>query len=233
MGMPKKNKYRQHAHTNSFATYGMNKPKSPYTLDLPPAQYVDLGCGYGRFTLYLAETTPDKTIYGLEIRKKVYEFVRDKIIELQKRAIQQCDDHVVLNIKRATYSNVHVIRTNGMLFFPYFFKKRSLEKIFLLFPDPHFKKKKKKGRIASLQMAQYFEYCLMKHGRIYMSTDVEELFTYMTAVFDENKYFRMLNVHECQNDELFDKIDKITDESQRAGAKAERIYKAIYEKLEE
>lgn len=255
MTMPRKSDYRQHAHANPFSIREMTIPSSPCNVNLPAASYVDVGCGYGRFLLHVAKTRPDKIVYGLEIRKKVYKFVRDKIAELRRdvlgkeqqsgsssryetgsdapaRSEKKISVEKQENIEKgcATYENVHVIRTNAMLFFMHFFKERSLEKIFILYPDPHFKKKKKKARMVSLQTIQCFDYCLMERGRVYISTDVKELFTTMIENFDKSAYFRRLSDMECSADEFYDAIGIGTDESKRAGAKAQVIYSAIYEK---
>ncbi|ELQ73942.1 Methyltransferase-like protein [Trachipleistophora hominis] len=269
MTMPKKSKYRQHAHANPFSVREMTIPSSPSNVNLPAANYVDVGCGYGRFLLHVAKTRPDKVVYGLEIRKKVYEFVRDKIAELRKNGVvekhrsvsgteskeiddtpantyegllvngtqkekvdeQQC---IRENGKECvTYENAHVIRTNAMLFFLHFFKKRSLEKIFVLYPDPHFKNKKRKARMVTLQTIQCFDYCLAEHGRVYISTDVKELFTAMIDSFSNCAYFKRLSDSECCSDEFYDAIQIGTDESKRAGARALVIYSAIYEKRSE
>ena len=37
------------------------------------------------------------------------------------------------------YENVACLRTNAMKFLPHYFRKGQLEKLFFLFPDPHFK----------------------------------------------------------------------------------------------
>jgi tRNA G46 methylase TrmB len=41
------------------------------------------------------------------------------------------------------------LRANTMKFLPNFFTKAQLNKIFLCFPDPHFKARKHKARIVS------------------------------------------------------------------------------------
>lgn len=84
MTLPKKRDYRKHAHANSYSIYEMEIPLSPLHFKLPAPNYVDVGCGYGKFLLYLGEKEPDKIINGLEMRKKVFEYVRDKIYALKK-----------------------------------------------------------------------------------------------------------------------------------------------------
>lgn len=48
------------------------------------------------------------------------------------------------------YNNISVIRTNSMRHLCQYFPKNTLEKIFICFPDPHFKTKKYKRRIINI-----------------------------------------------------------------------------------
>jgi tRNA (guanine-N7-)-methyltransferase len=45
------------------------------------------------------------------------------------------------------YGNITVLRTNAMKYLPNYFEKGQLEKMFFLFPDPHFKEKNHRRRI--------------------------------------------------------------------------------------
>lgn len=223
MPMPKKKDFRQHAHVNPYLIHDMEIPISPNNLNYPPADFVDIGCGYGKFLIYTAEKYSDKVIYGMEIRKKVHDFVELKIKALKENN-QKCE-------KKDYLKNVFVIRTNALLFFPHFFKKSSLEKIFILFPDPQFKKKKKRVRIISLNTIHFYEYCLKQNGKIYLSTDVQELFLSFKDAFSKNSNFKALSEEESVNDDFYNLISTNTDESSRAGAKVDIIYKIIYQKM--
>ncbi len=54
-----------------------------------------------------------------------------------------------------------------------------LEKMFFLYPDPHFKKQKHKWRIISLSLLTVYAFLLRPGGRIYTMTDVPDLATWM------------------------------------------------------
>lgn len=82
----------------------------------------------------LSPLFPDKLILGLEIRSRVVHYVEDKIADLRSKHPQQ-------------YQNISVLETNAMKYFPNFFAKGQLEKIFFLFPDPHFHKSNYRRRI--------------------------------------------------------------------------------------
>ena len=56
-----------------------------------------------------------------------------------------------------------------------YFRKESLEKIFICFPDPHFKNKNKRKRIVNFGFLSEFTYCMKQGARLYCITDVKEL----------------------------------------------------------
>ena len=57
---------------------------------------------------------------------KVSEYVKERILALQRE-------------QPGKFLNVACARTNAMKFLPNYFHKGQLEKLFFLFPDPHFK----------------------------------------------------------------------------------------------
>ncbi|KAF2345997.1 tRNA (guanine-N-7) methyltransferase Trmb type, partial [Trinorchestia longiramus] len=180
--MPKKKYFRQHAHANPYADY-IEYPSSPENVNWEQLfksensnpDFLDLGCGYGSFLIFLSGMFPDKNCVGMEIRKKVFLFVKEKIVALQGKQLMG--------------KNCAIIQANAMLFYINYFEKDQLEKIFCLFPDPHFKKKKQKARIICKQMLDQMAYTLKPGGRIYIATDVYDLYTNMVNVFEEHPLF--------------------------------------------
>ena len=61
-----------------------------------------------------------------------------------------------------------------MKFLPNFFTRHQLSKIFICFPDPHFKARKHKARIISETLNAEYAYVLRPGGLLYTITDVEE-----------------------------------------------------------
>ncbi|KAL2837922.1 hypothetical protein BJY01DRAFT_220442, partial [Aspergillus pseudoustus] len=72
------------------------------------------------------------------------------------------------------YNNITALRANTMKFFPNFFARAQLSKIFICFPDPHFKARKHKARIVSETLNAEYAYALRPGGLLYTITDVEE-----------------------------------------------------------
>jgi tRNA (guanine-N7-)-methyltransferase len=56
-----------------------------------------------------------------------------------------------------------------------YFRKASLKKIFVCFPDPHFKRKNLRRRIINPNFIAEYSYLLEKGGKLYAITDVHDL----------------------------------------------------------
>lgn len=221
---PKKSDFRPRAHCNPYSDINLFIPDNPFSINWQnffknntPPLFLDLGCGYGRFLMEISKKYPNINMCGMEIRKKVAEFV-----DLKLKAHQ---------INDGTCYNAAVINSNGMLFLQNFFIKNSLSKIFVLFPDPQFKKKKKKAKLVCFQMTHIYSYLLNIKGKMYISTDVEDLFNEMIEDMCKNNDFVRLNNEECLKDEIYQMTYTVTDESTRAGVKTGKTFAAIFEKI--
>lgn len=96
----------------------------------------------------------------MEIRVKVSDYVMDRINALRQN-------------HPGKYGNIACIRTNAMKYLPNYFRKGQLQKIFFLYPDPHFKKAKHKWRIINPDLLTEYSYFLAKGGMVYTITDVD------------------------------------------------------------
>lgn len=140
----------------------------------------------------LAELYPEKYALGMEIRVKVTDFVNRRILALREQAAAKQLD----SSNNAHYQNVAVLRGNAMKFLPNFFNKAQLSKMFFLFPDPHFKKKKHKARIISQTLLSEYAYVLRPGGLLYTVTDVKDLHDWMVKHLDEHPLFERLPASE-------------------------------------
>lgn len=171
--MPKKNRHRMRAHINPMNEITIAVPKNteytqwhlhypsffgvkdnnndrivvntgkfsinyeepnPFTSTLAPT-ILDIGCGYGGLMFALSRHFPDELILGQEIRDKVANFVGKKINSLRiNSGFKEC-------------LNLGVVRTNTMKTLHNYFKKSSVNKMFICFADPHFKKVNHRRRI--------------------------------------------------------------------------------------
>lgn len=216
MKCPQKRNYRQRAHCNPFSDHDIVYPLSPSLIEQP--QMVDIGCGYGGLLFALSRVFPAKKILGMEIRKKLVEYVRLKIKYMQEK-------------EGAEKYKLSVVRTNSMKFLPNYLEKDTVEKMFILFPDPHFKKKKHKARIVSSVMLDIYQYVLKPKGLLYIATDVEELYISMLETINAHSLFRRLPEEREKKDSLWDIIIESTEEAHKVDTKCSKKYRAIFENI--
>lgn len=150
--------------------------------DDPVVHFLDIGCGYGGLLVALSPLFPDKRCLGIEIRVKVCDYVQDRIRALRLSSPSSCT-------KEPAFQNIACIRSNAMKYLPNFFPKGSIDKMFFLFPDPHFKKQKHKWRIISQQLLSEYAFVLREGGSVYIATDVKDLFDWMVGHFDQHPLF--------------------------------------------
>ena len=155
--MPQKKFYRLRAHCNPLSHNDtFDYPLSPSHMNWTESHYpqlavgvvpdvLDIGCGFGGLTLALATLLPDNVILGLEIRSKVTEYVRLRIVASRK-------EHP------GSFQNASVLRTNSMKYLSNYFPLHSTTKLFFCFPDPHFKRKNYGRRIISEQLLSEYSY---------------------------------------------------------------------------
>ena len=168
----------------------------------------DIGCGFGGLLVALAPVLPDELLLGLEIRLQVTTYVQDRISALRA----QNPSPSIL------YQNIACLRANTMKFLPNFFHKAQLSKIFLCFPDPHFKARKHKARIVSTTLNSEYAYVMKEGGIVYTITDVEDLHTWMVKHFDDCESFERVGEEEVEKDACVEVMWRETEE----GKKVER-----------
>ncbi|XP_049532357.1 tRNA (guanine-N(7)-)-methyltransferase [Anopheles darlingi] len=222
--LPQKRFYRQRAHSNPIADHSFEYPTSPEQYDwskLYPdigdrrVEFADIGCGYGGFLVTLGETYPDKLAVGMEIRVKVSDYVMDRIEALRAR-------------NPGAYRNIACIRTNAMKHLPNFFRKHQLEKLFFLYPDPHFKKAKHKWRIINTALLTEYAYVLRPGGKIYTVTDVSELHDWMCKYIENHPCFERLSEAEISEDILAPKLLDSSEEGQKVTRNEGDKFMAIF-----
>ncbi|KAL4862715.1 putative methyltransferase-domain-containing protein [Aspergillus spectabilis] len=169
---------------------------------LKDVEVVDIGCGFGGLLVGLAPVLPDTLMVGMEIRVQVTEYLTARIQALRNQQIHLKShppsqsstpapipsaptedpnseatpdpESFPTTLIPGGYQNITAIRANTMKFFPNFFARGQLSKIFICFPDPHFKARKHKARIVSETLNAEYAYTLTAGGLLYTITDVEE-----------------------------------------------------------
>ncbi|KAF7853104.1 uncharacterized protein EAF02_012047 [Botrytis sinoallii] len=253
--LPKKKFYRQRAHANPFSDHRLAYPASPAQMDWAshyPAyaesatasesteepstvsdssspkkmkqdvEVADIGCGFGGLTVALAPKLPNSLILGMEIRAQVTEYVQERIKALR-----------VQEKESGLFQNASCIRANTMKFMPNFFKKHQLSKIFLCFPDPHFKTRKHKARIVSTTLAAEYAYVVRPGGIIYTITDVEDLHNWMVTHFNAHPTFERVAEEEQEADECVNIMRTETEEGKKVTRNNGPKFVALFKRLED
>ena len=215
---PKKRDYRQRAHCNPLSDRYIPFPLSPSDIDWSDfypiletgengiidssPSVLDIGCGYGGLSFALSEILPDRLILALEIRCVATTFVHDKVIA--KRSIGKAN-------------NVAAQWANTMRTLMRYIKPGTVEKIFVLFPDPHFKKRKIKWRIISPQLMDEYAFVMKRdrNARFYLVTDVKQYFDFAVPIIEQHPLFERISDEEAMNDICLQKALTSTEESKK------------------
>ena len=188
--LPKKEFYRSRAHANPLSfNDSMTYPSSPSSFSWAPyfpnggpnggaATVLDIGCGFGGMTVALSGLLPGENVLGYEIRAKVCEYVRLRLVALRQ-----------MGEATKGYQNAAVMRANTMKNLLNYHSPKSLTKIFLLFPDPHFKAKNHRRRIVTYDLLCEYAYCMKEGATLYVATDVEELHNWHLSHCDAHPSF--------------------------------------------
>ncbi len=113
---------------------------------------VEVGFGRGDFTVRLARENPDRVVLGFELSG----------ISIEK---------LLKRVKRENIKNVFCVPMDAFWGFYFLLKDSSVEKIFMNYPDPWFKKKHHKRRLTSERNLYLFARKLKNEGEIVVRTD--------------------------------------------------------------
>nr|KAJ3420259.1 tRNA (guanine-N(7)-)-methyltransferase (tRNA(m7G46)-methyltransferase) [Polyrhizophydium stewartii] len=175
----------------------------------------------------LSPVFPDKLMLGMEIRLKVEEYVEKRIQTLRAQNKSKGVDEA------ESYQNISVIRMNAMKFIPNFFQKgQQLSKIFFLFPDPHFKKRKHKARIVTSTLLAEYAYVLRPGGIVYTVTDVRDLHEWMVKHLDEHPLFERMSEAETSMDPCVPCVMQDTEEGKKVARNQGDKFLAVYRRIE-
>lgn len=128
---------------------------------------LELGCGKGEYTVELAKRYPEKIFIGVDIQG-------ERIWKGAKQAIEE------------DISNAYFLRTqieNIQEYIP----KRSVEEIWLTFPDPFPKDRKAKRRLTSPRFLDMYKKILKKSGVVNLKTDSQGLYEYTLEQIEGRK----------------------------------------------
>ncbi len=172
----------------------------------------------------------------MELRTQVTDYVVNRVAALRA---QNQGSSAINNDRPGLYQNISAIRTNSMKFLPNYFHRAQLSKIFLCFPDPHFKQRKHKARIVSAQLNAEYAYVMKPDGLVYTITDVEELHQWMAKHFegeeagDARELWERASQEELDSDPCVKIMSEETEESKKVTRNGGRKFIAVFRRKED
>lgn len=192
--------------------------------DSPPSvSMADIGCGYGGLLVGLSQVFPDKCVLGQEIRSSVVNYVAQRIAGLRRGK----------ETESGAYSNASVVRANTMKFFPNYFSKGQLDKLFFLFPDPHWKKALHRRRIISPSLLSDYAYGLAIGGKLYTVSDVPELAAWMQKHCTDHPLFERVPDEENETDPVIPLLLHATEEAQKVDREGRGKDLAVFRRIQD
>lgn len=134
--------------------------------------FFEIGFGGGEHLAHRAEENPEKLFIGCEVYK-------DGVFKLARQ------------IKEKNLTNIRIFSEDARELLENL-PSKSLDGIYLLFPDPWPKARHHKRRIVTLDMLQLIAKKLKKNGKFNFATDHEDYATWTLAQIYNSKLFRFL-----------------------------------------
>ena len=143
---------------------------------------LELGCGKGEYSIGLAKLNKNNNYIGIDI----------KGARLWRGAKTALDEKI---------QNVLFIRTQIELI-EYIFSNKEIDQIWLTFPDPQIKFKRRKHRLVNFDFIKKYKKILKKNGIIHLKTDSEYLHGYTLGILEGlgiNPCFAEHNIYKSNN----------------------------------
>ena len=136
---------RVRQHLNPLAMHCL-APRAPLELPRRGRVEIELGCGDGRFISQLAEKSPDALFYGLDIREPILERGRRRFAHQR-------------------LPNLRFERCNLLVDTASLFPANRVNRFFINFPDPYFKRRTRNRRWLSEEAVRSLVGALSVGGR--------------------------------------------------------------------
>lgn len=154
---------------NHWQRYGIDFSTTPLDLNRvfnrPAPKIVEIGSGMGDVTLALARAHPENDYLAVEVHKPgVGSLLREASLER------------VENIRVISHDIVAVLKAQ--------LSDKSLDEVYIFFPDPWPKKRHHKRRLVNTDFMTLLTTKLKSHARIFLATDWRDLAEQMLEVCD-------------------------------------------------
>ncbi|MCS7188349.1 MAG: tRNA (guanosine(46)-N7)-methyltransferase TrmB [Bacteroidia bacterium] len=153
---------------SAYALHGSNLPKAGgwrMHYGFPPTAplILDIGCGKGEFTTYLAQKKPAVLVIGLDRRAD--------------RLATGCRLAEKLSLKNVFFWHGDALTLDST------FVSEEVSEIWLNYPDPYPKRRQEKHRLVHPRYLRQYWYILKGGGKIHFRTDDEALYAYALEQF--------------------------------------------------
>ena len=148
---------------------------------------LELGCGKGEYTINLAKKFPTNNYVGIDIKGS-------RIWKGAKHATEN------------KLNNVRFLRTQ-IEFLPYCFSSMEVSEIWITFPDPQIKYRRRKKRLTSFEMFSKYKRVLKEKALIHLKTDSQFLHGYTLGVLERLNSKIIVSSHDIYNSNLISKYD--------------------------
>jgi len=143
-----------------FCYINYKRVKKPLRI---PALEVEIGFGRGDFIVKLAKENPDKNFLGMEL----------SAISVEK---------LLRRVEREKLKNVYCVHIDAYWGFYLLFEDNYVERIYMNYPDPWFKKKHHKRRLTTPERLYIFTKKLKKNREIRIRSDNREFLDFTKEV---------------------------------------------------
>ena len=133
--------------------------------------HIDLGCGDGSFICALAQRMPEKNFLGIE-----------RLLGRIRSAAR----------KAANIGNVRLLRMESSYAVRYLLPSGSVEKFYLLFPDPWPKRRHWRRRIVTGDFLRAINQALSENGALRIATDHPDYFKKIQEITRTNPHFAVV-----------------------------------------
>jgi tRNA (guanine-N7-)-methyltransferase len=165
---------------------------------------VELACGWGEYTISLAEKFPNKNFIGIDIKG-------DRVWKGSQYALSN-------GMENVAFLRTHIIEILKS------FGENEVDEIWLTFPDPRPKDRDEKHRLSNKSYLEKYRHILKEDGWLRFKTDNTELFEYTLQILSE------LNIRD--HDFTFDLYNSpLIEEHHGIKTKYERIWTEKGEKI--
>ncbi|KAJ2574763.1 tRNA (guanine-N(7)-)-methyltransferase (tRNA(m7G46)-methyltransferase) [Coemansia sp. RSA 1807] len=177
----------------------------------------------------LLDQRSSRSVEWVDVRSKLD--LEISALHTSSEAVDEPDNGETTRLVPGHYENIASMRINCQKYLPNFFAKSQLSKIFVLFADPHFKRRKHKARIVTQTLLAEYAYVLKEGGIFYMITDVRDLYEWNVKHLDAFPLFERMTQEEVDKDPAVPCVVHSTEEGRKVARNKGDKFLACYRRI--